>query len=152
MRAARDFTAAAGQDQGKQDKTKGGCGKAGRSHAPFSLRLSVEERAALDRAAGSEPLGAYIRSRLFSEDAALPAPRRRRREVVADHAALGRVLGALGQSRLSNNLNQIAKAAHLGALPMSDDLAAELRDACADIAAMRADLMRALGYGQDRGA
>jgi len=33
---------------------------------PFSLRLTFEERAQLEREAGDMPLGAYIRSRLFN--------------------------------------------------------------------------------------
>jgi hypothetical protein len=33
--------------------------------APFSLRLSFEERAALRKAAGGVPLGAYIKAILF---------------------------------------------------------------------------------------
>ena len=45
-------------------------------------------------------LGAYIRERLFGEDA---APRKTRGKFpVKDHEALGRVLAALGSSRLSS--------------------------------------------------
>lgn len=32
---------------------------------PFSLRLTFEERAALEQEAGDEPLGAYIRKKLL---------------------------------------------------------------------------------------
>jgi len=42
---------------------------------PFSLRLSFEERARLERDAAGMSLGAYIRERLFGEDA---APRKTR--------------------------------------------------------------------------
>ena len=42
---------------------------------PFSLRLTFEERAALEQSAGTRPLGAYIRSKLFGGK---EAPRRRR--------------------------------------------------------------------------
>ena len=35
--------------------------------APFSLRLSFEERAALKKMAAGEPLGAYIKAVLFGE-------------------------------------------------------------------------------------
>ena len=44
---------------------------------PFSLRLTVEERSRLEYDAGDQPIGAYIRSKLF--DDAQPRPRRRRR-------------------------------------------------------------------------
>ena len=36
--------------------------------APFSLRLSFEERAALETVAGDIPLGAYIKAVLFGQD------------------------------------------------------------------------------------
>ncbi len=111
---------------------------------PFSLRLSSEERAALERAAGRKPLGAFIREKLF--DGELTPRRTRGRRPVKDHTALAQVLGALGQSRLSSNLNQLAKAAHIGALPITPELEQELGEACAEIRAMRDDLMQALGH------
>ena len=40
------------------------------------------------------------------------APRKLRRKPAPDQALLAKVLGMLGQSRLANNLNQIAKAAN----------------------------------------
>ena len=40
-----------------------------RNPPPFSLRLTFEERARLERDAGDMPLGAYIRSRLFDQPA-----------------------------------------------------------------------------------
>ena len=88
-------------------------------------------------------LGAYIRDRLFGDDA---APRQTRgRFPVKDYAALGRVLAALGQSRLSNNLNQLAKAVNTGSLPVTPETEADLRQACKDVQAMRRDLLIALG-------
>lgn len=111
--------------------------------APFSLRLTREERAKLEAAAGGKPLGAFIRERLLGGDL---SPRRTRgRKPVKDHAALGEVLGALGRSRLSSNLNQIAKAAHMGSLPVSRDLETELAQACAAVRDMRSRLLEALG-------
>lgn len=64
---------------------------------------------------------------------------------VWDAEALGRVLGALGQSRLSSNLNQLAKAVNTGSLPVTPETEADLVAACRDVAAMRSLLMRALG-------
>lgn len=79
---------------------------------PFSLRLSFEERARLEDDAAGISLGAYIRERLLGEDA---EPRKTRGKFpVKDHEALGRVLAALGSSRLSSNLNQLAKAVNTG--------------------------------------
>lgn len=110
---------------------------------PFSLRLTAAERARLDAERGRTPLGAHIRERLFGDDA---APRKRQgNSPVKDAEALGRVLGALGESRLSSNLNQLAKAVNTGSLPVTPETEADLKEACRDVAAMRADLMRALG-------
>ena len=78
-------------------------GERAKREAPFSLRLSFEERAKLEAAANGVPLGAYIKSILFDQE--LPKVRRRSSAPVADQQALGRVLAALGQSRLSSNLN-----------------------------------------------
>jgi hypothetical protein len=116
----------------------------GRSKAapPFSLRLTPEERAQLDRDAGSVPLGAYIRSRLIDGGG---SPRRAVRKPAPDQAGLARVLAELGRSRLASNLNQLAKAANSGSLPVTPELEAELAAACADIGAMRAALITALG-------
>ena len=110
---------------------------------PFSLRLTFEERAALEKAAAGMPLGAYIRSRLF--DGSTPPRRTRGRFPVKDHQALGKVLGELGRLRLANNLNQLARAANTGSLPVTPETETALKDACAEIRSMRAELMRALG-------
>jgi hypothetical protein len=110
---------------------------------PFSLRLTFEERAALDRQAGDMPVGAYVRSRLFDREA---TPRRPRgKQPVKDHEALSRVLGILGQARIAQNLNQLARAANSGSLPVTPDTEAALRDACVEVRRMRAELFRALG-------
>jgi len=110
---------------------------------PFSLRLTAEERARLEADAAGAPLGGYIRKRLFGEAA---SPRKRRgNSPVKDAAALGRVIGALGQSRLSANLNQLAKAVNTGSLPVTPETEAEIKEACRDIAAIRDELLKALG-------
>ena len=116
---------------------------------PFSLRLTFDERAKLDMLRGNMPLGRYIREQLLGDDV---APRKKRgRYPVKDHEALGRVLGALGSSRLSQNLNQLARASNSGSLPVSPDVEEELRQACADVKAMREELLRALGGLSDGG-
>lgn len=117
--------------------------KKGKYPPPFSLRLTYDERARLYAAANGKPLGTYIRERLFDGKA---APRRRRgNNPVKDYQALGRVLGALGKSRLAANLNQLAKAVNTGSLPVTPETEADLKEACREIAALRADLLRALG-------
>lgn len=112
--------------------------------APFSLRLSFEERRKLEQAAKGMPLSAFIKALLFGNDP--PKPRGRRKPPVQDHEALGRVLSALGRSRLASNLNQLARAVNTGTLPVHPETEAELRQACAEVAAIRAALFKALGY------
>lgn len=111
---------------------------------PFSLRLNAEERQRLEATAAGMPLGSYIKAKLFDGDL---SPRRMRgRALVKDHAALAQVLGMMGNMRLASNLNQLAKSANIGTLPLTPDVEEELAKACAAVIAMRAELMRALGY------
>lgn len=110
--------------------------------APFSLRLSEEERAALDRLAGGLPWGAYIKGVIFSE--LRPAPRVKG-HVIQDRKLFAKLLGLLGQSRLSQNVNQLAKASNSGSLPVTPDVEKELREAAAAIRHMRALLIEAMG-------
>ena len=59
------------------------------------------------------------------------------------------LLGELGKSRLANNLNQLARAANSGSLPVTPDTDKALRDACADIHQLRRTLMQAWGCSHD---
>lgn len=110
---------------------------------PFSLRLTFEERAELERRAGSKPLGQFIREQCLGEAAEKRNGKRRRPKV--DHALFAKALALLGGSRLASNMNQLAKSAHIGALPVTPDLTSDLDRACADIRLMRQLLLRALG-------
>jgi len=87
------------------------------SPPPFSLRLTFEERAKLEKAANGVSLGAYIKAVLFGQD--LQKVRRRNTNPIKDHAALAKVLGVLGQSRLAQNINQMAANGFLADLPDS---------------------------------
>ncbi|WP_419907889.1 hypothetical protein [Hoeflea sp.] len=110
---------------------------------PYSIRFTFEERARLDADRGNKPLSVHIRERLFGDDV---SPRKKiGNSPVQDMEALGRVLGALGASRLSSNLNQLAKAVNTGSLPVTPETEADLKNACREIAELRADLLRALG-------
>jgi len=57
---------------------------------------------------------------------------------------LAQVLGKLGQSELEKSLSQVAHAAHIGALPLTAETEAALRNAASDIAEMKRLLMVAL--------
>lgn len=121
----------------------------GEAAKPFSIRLTEDEKRLLLERAGTLPLGSYLRNLALGDGPG--APRRRTANPVKDHEALARVLAVLGQSRIASNLNQLAKAAHIGALPVTPETEQEIGNACAAVLAMRADLMRALGL-MDGGA
>lgn len=112
--------------------------------APFSLRLSFEERAALKKMAAGEPLGAYIKAVPFDE---ARTGVRRSKTPARDGQAVGRALGDLGKSRLSQNLNQLAKAVNMGALPVTPETETEIQGACRAVKEMRDALMDALKDG-----
>lgn len=109
---------------------------------PVSLRMTFEEKAKLEKAAAGMSLAAYIRWRLFEPD--MPPPRTRGNFPVKDHQALSQVLGLLGQSRLANNLNQLARAANSGSLPVTPDTEGALVAAVNEVKQMREMLIKAL--------
>ncbi|MDM3871783.1 hypothetical protein QSV34_10515 [Porticoccus sp. W117] len=110
---------------------------------PFTLRLSDEERTELGRLAGSQSWGAYIRSQVFGENA---SKRRTLRKPQLNDRKLAVVLSALGDSRLSQNLNQLAKHANIGTLDMTPIVEQELLEACQAVVTMRELLLSALGH------
>lgn len=109
---------------------------------PVSLRMTFEEKANLEKAASGMSLAAYIRWRLFAPD--MPPPRTRGNFPVKDHKALAQLLALLGQSRLANNVNQLARAANTGSLPVTPDTEEALLTAVREVAHMRALLIQAL--------
>ncbi|MEM0988558.1 MAG: hypothetical protein AAGK00_06720 [Pseudomonadota bacterium] len=102
--------------------------------ATLTLRLSPEERARLEREATGMPLSAYVRERVFGPDA---KPRKTRGKApVQDHVKLAGVLRRLGQLNLTQDFAQS---------DLSPEQYRDFQRACADIAAMRRDLLAALG-------
>jgi hypothetical protein len=102
------------------------------------LRCTDHERAAIKAVAEEAgfSVGAFLRLLALGD----AGPRAVRRPPV-ERAELARILGALG--KIGNNVNQAAKAIHqAGNLPSWSELA-EMR---ADIAVMRAAVLKALGY------
>ena len=108
-----------------------------------SLRVTPEEKARLVRDAAGMSLSAYVRERIFGEAA---RPRKTRGKFpVKDHEALARVLRALGRSNLARDFDALAWAVDGGSVRLDPESARALRQACADIAAMRRELITALG-------
>ena len=109
----------------------------------ITLRLTEEELGKLKNLSNGMSLSAYIRKSLFGKGA---APRKVRSRVpVKDQEALAQVLGLLGQTRIANNLNQIAYEANCGSLLMDEETENEIKMACAHIAWIRVKLIEALG-------
>lgn len=112
----------------------------GKQLPPFSIRFTREERKLLQSRAGRMPVGAYIRFALFD----IPSPRKTVSHV-ENKELIERLLHRLGNSRISSNLNQLAKASNSGALPLDEETDALLREACAAVLDMREELAVALG-------
>lgn len=63
----------------------------------------------------------------------------------ADRLLLAQILAKLGESRIANNLNQIAYHANCGSLVLEDVTIEEINEACLHVAWMRTQLIKALG-------
>ena len=116
---------------------------------PLSLRLTENERIALEKAAGSVSLSAYIRQQVFGE--AAQKRKSRHRNPVKDQQALARVLGLLGRTQIANNLNQLAKDSNCGSLVLDEDTNAKIEEAYTHVLSMRNELIRALGLIEEMG-
>ncbi|MEM7523526.1 MAG: hypothetical protein AAF360_07185 [Pseudomonadota bacterium] len=117
-----------------------------RKEPPLSIRMTAKEKAYLKRAAGDQPVSRYVRSVLF--DDALTT-RQRGRRMDDDRTSLAPVLSLLGRSELASSLRALASAAECGALPVTDEVLDQLRDACADVRLIRRTLLTALGVKTD---
>lgn len=111
--------------------------------SPYSIRFTQEERQQLERMAHGISLSEFIRSCLFKENVSIR--RTKGRSPVKDEQALARLIGVLGQSRIPNNINQLAKAANTGSLPVNPDTEKRLNEAYNIILWMRRQLIQALG-------
>ena len=108
-----------------------------------TLRLSRDDHAKLVTLADGMALGTYIRARALGD--ALPHRKARSTASVADQRSIAQLLGLLGQSRIANNLNQLAYHANIGALPMDEHTRDQISEASAHVAEIRLLLIKALG-------
>ncbi|WP_375566154.1 plasmid mobilization relaxosome protein MobC [Oceaniradius stylonematis] len=116
--------------------------------SPVSVRFTPEERELLERAARGRSLSAFIRDQVLAENAT--RRKNRNRMPVENEQELARVLGMLGQSRIANNLNQLAKDANCGVLVMDPETRQQIEEAYAHVKSMRDSLVRALGLLEER--
>lgn len=108
--------------------------------APLSLRLTALERKNLEKLAGDQPLGRFIKDRVFAD-----TPVSRPAEITDRYQMLVRLLAALGESNVFANLDRIAKAIEAGDLDLSNEEREQIVLACLLVIQMRDDLIRALG-------
>tara|TARA_R110002110_G_scaffold415618_1_gene652467 strand:+ start:2356 stop:2733 length:378 start_codon:yes stop_codon:yes gene_type:complete len=115
---------------------------------PFSLRLTKKERSILESQANGEPLGSYIRSRLFhSEDSGRHSARVK--SAAEEPKELAQILALLGRSNFARNLDDLAGANRCGSLPLWPETESSLLTACDDIAEIKSLLMSALRIKED---
>ena len=114
-----------------------------RRPAPFSIRLSGEERAGLLAEAQGMPLGAYIKAK------ALGTPPLKASALVVDRQSLGQALALLGKTHSANNLNQLAHLANMGSLPLTPEVMEELEGTLKLIGEVRSLLLQAMGVRKD---
>ncbi len=127
--ATKPFEKAAANDNQKPDKPK----KKG-VPAPFSLRLTQEERTYLESKAGKRPLGSYIRDQLLGNR---QLKRRKQRRPSVDDERYAVLLDMLRRTNYASNLNQLAKAANIGTLEVSNDTEQQINQACSAVIEMR---------------
>lgn len=110
---------------------------------PFAIRLTDAERAELERRSGSVALGSFIKGELFSGDG---KHRRAARSPVKDQISIAQLLGLIGKSNVSARLDYLVDAHQSGTLVLDQDTSDAIVSACAEVHAMRALLLKALGH------
>lgn len=122
-----------------KDNIANSCAGKKKYPSPISFRPTEEEREQLLRDADGMSQSAYIRQCLFGRKAS------KRVVPEADRVLLAQILAKLGESRIANNLNQIAYHANCGSLLLDDVTIEEINEACLHVAWMRTQLIEALG-------
>ena len=105
----------------------------------ITVRFTQDEQTQVKRNAEGTNLSAHIRSCVLNTGGL------RKNMPTKDREAIAQILGLLGQSRIANNLNQIAYHANCGSLLLDEETDKEIKLACAHIAWMRLKLIEALG-------
>lgn len=108
---------------------------------PLSIRVNHTERAQLARLAGDIGISAYVRQQLFGTG--------RRGHVIRRPAVetrdIAQILALLGAGEIASNLDELARAAKVGALPVLPETEKAIVDACRAVIDMRNALIAALG-------
>ena len=115
--------------------------------APLSVRVTAEERALIEEFASAAGLSisGYMKWCSLERFKGVPAPRTRLRHPTKDQKALAQLLALFGQSRIANNVNQLAHASNSGSLPVNMETEKALQNASQAVTDIRDLLLRALG-------
>lgn len=116
---------------------------------PVSVRLTPEERAALERDAKGASLSRHIRARLF--DGFDSGVGEMRLSPETRQKLLAQILARLGQMGIAISLSELAELARLGLLDMTPEAERALLDALGDLRDLRRDLLIALGKRPGKG-
>ncbi|WAC47575.1 hypothetical protein OVA03_12800 [Asticcacaulis sp. SL142] len=114
---------------------------------PKSVRFPRDENENVELYRGDMSESDFIRFcvRYYIDNNAAP-PVGRRRNPIKDETALSRVFARLGQTHYASNLNQLARLANQGALEVTPDTEAALRETCDHINGTLTDFKKACGF------
>jgi hypothetical protein len=119
--------------------------------SPYSIRLNAEERNYIrtkaEQLALKDP--AFIRLKIFDDNFRAQSSAYQKKGNQQDHKEIAQVLAMLGQSRIANNLNQIAKAINTGTLVITPEIESQLTEACLTVQLLRTTLIKGMGIKED---
>ena len=109
----------------------------------ITVRFSYDDYERLQQLADGIALSVYLRAKALEET--LPKRRRLSSSSIEDTQAIAQLLGLLGQSRIANNLNQLAYHANIGSLQIDDETKSQIIETHDHVLFIRRTLMKALG-------
>lgn len=108
-----------------------------------TVRFSRDDYERLQEIADGIALSVYLRATALEET--LPKRRKLSRSSIENKQAIAQLLGLLGQSRIANNLNQLAYHANIGSLQIDDEVKSQISETYDHVLFIRQTLMKALG-------
>lgn len=138
--ASNDFQIASGSTPAALSSRKY---KTPRDCPRVTIRLSVEDHEKLKTQADGAALSVYLRALILKQQ--LPKRKLRSTASVEDRQAIAQLLALLGDSRIANNLNQLAYHANIGALVIDDETKGHIDEAYDHVLFIRNTLISALG-------
>ena len=112
------------------------------------MRYSDKERKKVQANAEAMklPTSTYIRISSLSDDSR--HLKRFELSTTQERKEYAQILAALGKSRISQNLNQIAYAINTGTLVLSPDVVSQITEACETLQWLRRSLIKKMGLRQ----